>query len=191
MARKKQEVKQQKKIASPQVIIISAMFAVLIGAVAVLSYIVLSDRGNEAPPVEPERPVIGGRGIVVTEDNLDDILAEMGQPIEDASYIVSMNMDWVYDRWDSPVAVAVDNYIDNTRTVYFDVFLNDENGAAMYDELIFSSPYLEVGTEIRNFALDKHVPAGNHTATVVFYLVDEDHNVLTDVSVGIRLNIKN
>jgi hypothetical protein len=189
MAKNKLKVKQEKKTVRPWVVVMGTLLVVLIVAVGILIYIVLSDRGAE--PVERERPVIGGRGTVVTEDNLDDILAEMGRPIEDASYLVSMSMVWEYDRWDRPLAVAVDNYIDNTRTVYFDVFLNDENGEAMYDELIFSSPYMEVGTEIRNFALDKHVPAGNHTATVVFYLVDEDHNVLTDVSVGIRLNIKN
>jgi len=138
-----------------------------------------------------EQGNIGARGTVLTPENFEDMLAETPDP-EDLTYIVSMNMEWVFDKWDVPSrAVSVDNYVDNTRTVYIDVFLEDENGDIDFDELIYSSPYIPVGVELTNFALQKPVSAGVHPATVVYHLVDDDYNLLTDLSVGIRLIIKN
>ena len=135
---------------------------------------------------------IGGRGTVLTTDNFEELLEEFQQPIEDPTYLVSMSLEWEFDRWDRPArGLYVENHADNKRTVFVDVYLDDENGITMFDELIFSSPYIPVGVEMRDFALQKQVSAGNYTATVVYYLVDDEFNVLTDVSVGIRLRIRN
>jgi len=133
----------------------------------------------------------GGRGTVITPENVQDFLAEKDKPIEDASYTCSMSTEWTFDKWDKPSPNAyIENYPDNTRTVYCDVYLDDENGDAIMEELVYSSPYIEVGAEVKNFALQKEVPAGDYSATIIYYLVDDNHEVITDVSVGIRLIIK-
>jgi hypothetical protein len=155
--------------------------------------IILAVRGSEAPNIIfPDDERTGGRGVVLTPDNVRDILDEMNKIPDDASYTCSMSTEWTFVRWDTPSSdVYVDNHIDNTRMVYFEVYLDDENGNAILEELIYSSPFLQVGASLRNFALDKHVPAGEYSATVVYYLADDDYNVVADVSVGIRLIIKN
>ena len=133
----------------------------------------------------------GGRGIVLDPDNFESVLEDFQKPIEDATYIVSMSTEWEFDSsGKASRSTYVENYEDNTRTVYIDVYLDDEEGNANKEELILSSPYIPVGREMKNFTLDKQVPVGDYTATVVFYLVDDEYNVITDLSVGIRLIVK-
>jgi len=169
------------------IIALSVMFIVIAVLIALLVL--------RKPPVDDESSPIshlGGRGTVVTEENARDILDELQKPIDDASYTCSMSMEWTFESWDTPSKDAyVENDSSNSRTVYFDVYLDDEDGNAIIDELIYSSPYIPVEAELSGFALQKEVPSGRHTATVVYYLVDDDANVLTDVSVGIRLYINN
>ena len=162
---------------------------VIIVAATVIIVLHLTDDGEVAlvdreAPIE--RPVIptGARGTVVTEDNLDEIREALARPPEDAYYMSSMSVEWTFDRWDRPSRDAyVENSESNERTVFFDVFLDGTR------ELIYSSPYIPVGGKLEDFALDTEVQAGEYTATVVYFLVDDDYEVITDVSVMIWLNI--
>ena len=162
--------------------------AVLVAATVFVVLWLVGDTG-EPEVVEryvQDRPVLptGGRGTVITEENLDEVRDEISRPIEDASYAAVMSVEWTFERWDIPSRDAhVENSTRNTRTVYFDVFLDGTN------ELIYSSPYIPVGAKLDGIALDTEVPAGSYTATVVYFLVDDDYEVLTDVSVMIWLNI--
>ena len=143
--------------------------------------VVLIDR-----PVPAERPAMptGVQGNVVTMDNLDEVREAIARPPEDAQYNVIMSVDWTFERWDRPSRDAyVENSTRNTRTVFFDVFLTGT------EELIYSSPYIPVGGNIENFALDTEVQAGRYTATVVYRLVDDDFEEITYLPVMIRLNI--
>ena len=191
--------KKDENVGGIKILMYSAISLAGLAVVALcITLIVINLNSNDA---EDERLIprdvmtqsdIGGRGTVLTTDNYEELLEEFQQPIEDPTYLVSMSLEWEFDRWDRAArGIYIENYAENTRTVYVDVFLDDENGATMFDELIFSSPYIPVGVEMRDFALQKEVAAGNYTATVVYYLVDDEFNVLTDVSVGIRLSIRN
>ena len=156
--------------------------AVLVTATVFIVLYIIGD----SEPVVPERPTrpTSIRGTVVTMDNLETVREEIARPPEDASYNTVMSVNWTFQTWDSPSRDAyVENSTRNTRTVYFDVFLGGT------DELIYESPYLHVGESINNFALDTEVPAGEYTATVVYYLVDDDNEVITHLSVLIWLNI--
>ena len=150
--------------------------------------IVLHVVGGSEPEVQivrerPSRPT-GVAGTVVTWDNLDAIREEIDRPIEDTSYNAVMSVDWTFQRWDIPSRDAyVENSTQNTRTIFFDVFLDST------DELIFESPYLHVGESLENFALDTQVRAGQHTATLVYYLVDDDYEEITYLPVTVWLNI--
>jgi len=158
------------------------LLCVLIAAVGVVAYLLLTaDKESE---IINDRTVIGGRGIVATPDNIDQILAER-EDHSDNSYSASMSVEWKFDSWDKPSDAYVENSTDNTRTVYFDLVLDQT------EEVIFSSPFIPVGAKLENFALDKEVPAGNYTATVIYYLVDDDFEVITDVSVMVWLEILN
>jgi len=47
------------------------------------------------------------------------------------------------------------------------------------------------GSEIRNFALEVELPAGTYSSVVTYFLVDDDFEILTDVSVGVTIIIEN
>jgi len=169
-----------KKMPTKQKVIIGVLVVVLLAVIGVLIYLLLQK--DDEPP--EERPTTGGRGIVVTPENVDEIRDQLGQPPEDAYYTANMNAEWRFETWDTPSTNAfVVNDEENTRTVYFDVIL-DATG-----ETVYSSPFLPVGARHDDFALDAPVGAGDHSATVTYYLVDDDHNELTTVSVMVLLKI--
>ena len=174
--------RKKKKKANKQMIVLIVLMVILI-IVGVVLIILLTGNNSEEPEVEES---VGGRGTVVTQENVEEILRQIREPVPDGHYVVRMSLEWTFDKWDVISRNAyVENSPDNMRTVYFDLFL-DSTG-----ELIYSSPYIPLGSRLENFALDEEVPAGEHSATVTYRLVDDDYNVLTDVSVGVTLKINN
>ena len=173
----------QDKSKRSKVILLSILGAAVLVTATVLIVLQVVDTGSAAAP---ERPILetGGRGTFVTMDNLEEVREQLEASAEDAYFSAVMSVEWTFERWNRPSRNAyVENSTDNNRTVYFDVFL-DETG-----ERVFESPYLPVGAVFENFALQTRVPAGEHSATVVYFLVDDDYDVITDVSVKIRLTI--
>jgi hypothetical protein len=158
---------------------IISLVAVLIVAGGVLVYVLTRDN----TPDEPRGPD-GGRGFVLTPANADQFNAERGDRLPDSHFRVVMNNDWHFDTWNSPSENAyVENSSDNSRTVYIDVILRDSG------ELVYSSPYIPLGNSLFGFALDRPVPAGEHQATVIYRLVDDDFAEVTTLSVTVRLVI--
>jgi len=180
MPEKKTEKKKKLKPVNIAVISMAVLLAV---ASAVIIWFITRDSN----PVEHEisgHQVPGSRGTVTALDNISDILDDLGTPIDDSYYITEMNVNWVFDRWDIPSSTAfVGNSIDNRRTVYFDLHLRETG------ELVYSSPFIPVGGQLREFALDTEVPAGNHSAIVTYYLVDDNYEEITTVSVTVTLII--
>lgn len=133
----------------------------------------------EPKPVDDK----GIRGTVVTEDNMDKLRDE---PVEAGYYECSMNVDWNFKDSASPSYDAyVANVETNTNTVYFDLTLADT------DELVYSSPYIPLGEKLTDIQLDTKLKAGDYPAVATYYLVDEDKNVLSNVSIGLTLHIEN
>ena len=129
-------------------------------------------------------PEAGGRGTVVMPENVDEIRDRLESPVQDGAYRTRMNVDWVFPSPGGPSTNAyVENAANNTRTVYFDLILADTG------ELIYSSPFIPVGAKLENFSLDAQIPAGKHSAVVIYHLVDEYHHELTTVSVNVTLHI--
>ena len=129
-------------------------------------------------------PAAGGRGIVVMPDNVEELLAQQEVPVEDGHYRSRMNTDWVFPGSGGPSANAyVENPAGNTRTVFFDLFLQDTM------ELVYTSPFIPVGAKLENFALDAHVPAGRYRGIVTYRLVDDNFEEITTVSVAVNLHI--
>lgn len=167
---------KKNKKPSPAVIICIILLIVVAGLVLVL----INFLGRE-----PEEEDISGRGTLATEDNVEDLIAEMEQNT-DAAYTVSMNIDWNFEDGTSPSSNAyVENDISNSRTVYFNLMLADTS------EVIYSSPFIPLGSTLTDFALDKDLAAGDYPAIVEYHLVDDDHNEISTVSVTVTLHILN
>lgn len=182
------EVRSKKKNSGKATGIIIALIILLIVVGSILIYMLLRDGDNsidgETPPVETPGTVSGGRGIVATPENIEEIISGMGEPVQDGYYVTKMNLEWLFDRWDVPSKNAyVENSIDNTRTVYFDLFID------YTEELVYSSPFIPVGSKLEGITIDKELPEGEYAATVTYHLVDDDYNDLTDVSVAVKLKI--
>lgn len=162
-------------------IVAAIVIAVLVGII-----IYLLDRPPEPYGAPPDTArVSGARGTVLTPENREQVMAQLEEVAEqDRSYTVSMSRDWVFETALTPSANArVSNIERNSRTVFFDVLLRDTR------EVVFTSPYLPLGSTLEGFSLDRDIGAGEHDALVVFYLVDDDYEIITDITATVTLII--
>jgi hypothetical protein len=172
--------RRQKLSVAVSVIAVIAIVVIVVLTVVIINLLNV----KPAPPIVIEKSY-GGKGVVATQENIDEILEQMNTPVKDGYYEVTMNSDWVFETAKSPSSNAyVKNKETNTRTVYFAVFLSDTG------ELVYTSPYLPLGSSLTNFALDKELEAGEYPAVMTYYLVDDDYNKLTDVSITVKLKIE-
>lgn len=165
--------KKGKKLLITGLIAVILVIAVLVGVIIYLL------NGRQEPETQ-----IKGRAVLLTENNVEEF--DNQEPVEDGYYMVTMNTSWDFDDGSAESHNAyVANAPENTRTVYFDVLLSDTG------DNIYSSPYMPVGSELQNFALDKDLEAGDYQAIVTYHLVDEDYNEIDDVSAEITIHILN
>lgn len=151
----------------------------LVSILALLGIIILLLLRRQPEVVE------NGRSVLITEDNVDEFDSGAGS-VEDGYYLVTMNTAWEFDNGRAESNNAfVANAKENSRTVYFDVILSDT------DEVIYSSPYMPVGTELRNFALTRALEAGEYSAVVRYYLVDDEYKVIDDIAAEVSISILN
>lgn len=155
------------------------LVAALLIAVIFVIYLLLRPEVAGRPMV-PE-----ARGVLVTPDNVVELQEWLQTPIEDAHFTVNMNAEWFFERWNTPsINAHVENSTLNTRTVYLNLIL-DETG-----ELLFTSPYMPVGSRLDQVTLNSRLESGSHPATVVYHLVDDYFNEITTVAVAVLLHIQ-
>ena len=160
-------------------VVLGLIIVVLLGVVGFMGYQFLQEDPEEEESYD-------GRATFVNQENVDEVRDSLDDEIEDATYTASMTVDWrFYDGKSVSTTAVVENMKDNKRTVYFDVNLKETG------ELVYSSPYLPVGARLEGFALDKNLPKGDYPAVVTYYLVDDDHKVITTVSVAITIHVSN
>lgn len=168
------EGSQKKKINKPLIIII------ILSVCSVLTLLYTLLRPNPEPKGGND-----GRPTVTSPDNVEDVRQPLPELAKDTYYITSMTVDWYFDNGK---AISTSSYVENakgnTRTVYFDVTLED-------GELIYTSPYLSVGERIEQIALNRDLDAGDYPAICTYYLVDDDYKVLTNVSVAVTIHVLN
>jgi len=171
--------KKGKKV-SPVFIISICMSVIVVVLLCVVIYLLTHPK--TAAPVSngPQRETL------ITPENVEERIAELEEVTPDNAYTASMNVDWYFDDGASPSSNAyVENYISNPRTMYFEVFLADTN------EMVYSSPYVPVGSILEELTLSKDLDKGDYGAIVVYHMVDDDFNELSTVSVSVNLHILN
>ncbi len=110
-----QENNSGKKVSPAAVICIVLLLVVVCLGAALIWFLTRPDNLDD---------VTSGRGTVVTQDNVSQLIAEAEQNT-DAAYTVSMNIEWDFENGTSPSTNAyVENDTSNLRTVYFNVLLN-------------------------------------------------------------------
>lgn len=163
-------------------IAVIAAAAVIIALLAVI--VVLLNKKPEAAESGSAPGYV--RGTVLTEDNVEEVLAKAEEPVEAGSYNCTMNMEW---HFENSSKASYDAYVlnsdRNTHTVYFDVFLEETN------ELVYSSPYLPVGSSLDSIQLSSQLAAGTYPAIVNYHLVDNEQRELSTVAVAVTLFVEN
>lgn len=183
------KVDEKPKSKSPVIIIALLLVLIVIGIIVIIVLLTDKDDNNTGLIARENVGVsVPSRGMIVTPENVDEVRASMESiaPIEDRYFETAMNFDWTFDTWDTPSKNAyVKNSENNGRIVYFDVTI-DNTG-----ELVYSSPYISIGAVLENFALNRELSAGNYTATLTYYLVDDEFNEVSNLSVVLTLRITN
>ncbi|MCR5102528.1 MAG: hypothetical protein K6B41_14370 [Butyrivibrio sp.] len=163
---------------APVVISICAGVSILVLAVA-FSYHYITSRQVGRSSVSTNKIVSADN----VESMLDDIQNQRGTA---GSYNAVMNTTWEFeDGAKSSSNAYVENSTSNINTVYFTVTLDGT------DELIYLSPYIEVGKALKDIKLDKDLDAGTYNALLTYHLIDDNKNELSTVSVNLIIKVAN
>lgn len=127
------------------------------------------------------------RNVVVTPDNIDEVLAQMqDKKTETGTYEVKMNTSWEFENGHSASTNAyVENSTANTNDVYFDIVRSDTG------ETIFKSPTIPVGSHLENIALDTDLPAGSYSCTLTYHLLDKSGEPVSKLNLKLDITIHN
>ena len=157
-------------------VVLTLSILVIVGLVVAVIY--LLNKPQETPVTSETRATI------VTPENVDEVKER--EKVTLGYYSCKMNVDWNFKDSSSPSYNAyVANSENNNNTVYFDLNL-DETG-----ELLYSSPYIPVGSELNEISLNASLKAGDYPATVTYHLVDEAKKETSTVSVAVTLHVEN
>lgn len=120
------------------------------------------------------------RGFVDSK-NVDTIVSDMEDKVADGMFECKMTTKWTFDNGTSESPNAYVANVDSNRyTFYFDVYLADTG------ELVYSSPLVPVGSELRGVTLDKDLDAGEYSMEVRYTLVDENYEEVSNVGFMIK-----
>lgn len=168
--------------------IVIAVILVLVSVVCALGATVYQLLQNEPAKETISNGVPSGpkRNTVVTMDNKDEILSDLNNKVSGGMFEAKMNVEWYFEDSSTPSANAyVANAISNGRTIYFDL-INDATG-----EVIYESPYIPVGAELKNIVLASKLEKGTYKCTLTYHLIDEKYEDVSTTSVGVTVTVYN
>jgi len=188
MDQKNNSTRKEKKggIKAVIVAIVVIAFVGLVSTVAILANKLSQADGKPSGTSAQEE--VKEQKSVITADNIEEVLDDFGELPDyiPKNYTVKQNSDWRFPDGKSESTNAyVENSTSNETPVYFDLMV-DATG-----EVVYSSPVLELGAKIENFALDKPLEKGEYECTIIYHMVDENQNELTYVNVGVNVIVEN
>ncbi len=170
-------------------IIIAVFLVIVIALVAVIAFLLGrsansgSGNGTESSNSDNGRKVMESARVVLDEDSAANVMEEMRQEVEDGMFECKMSMTWTFPEGSVASKDAyVANSTNNKYPIYFDIFLDGE--------VIYSSPGLPVGAELKNIILDKDLEPGTYNPTVYYYLIRDEVSQEVISSAGFVVTIK-
>ena len=128
------------------------------------------------------------RNVVVTKDNVKEVVQEMEEELTSSGplyYTATMNSTWHFADGTSASSNAhVANSEDNATDVYFDVIRTDTN------ETIYESPILPRGSHLEEITLGTDLDAGEYDCVLIYYLIDEEQEVLSTVRFALTIVVE-
>lgn len=172
-AREKEGKGRKEKKKTAGIIILVMTILVLVGVILYLLF----------KPEEKER-----RNEVITPDNVEEMIKKMDEEevVDPGYYTVTMNYDWHFATGDAVSSDAyVENVVQNTNAVYFDLFLADNEENAIY-----KSPVIPVGGKLQDIALDTPLENDIYDCVAVYHLVDDDQNTISTLRVTVTVIVE-
>lgn len=162
------------------IIIVGAI--VIIALLGIIIFLLGSGKQDEEETQEK-------RNVIVNESNAESVAADMVEEaqefVEPGYYTVSMDTDWHFSKGDAVSDDAwVDNLIENTNDVYFDVLLADNE-----EEAIYQSPVIPRGSHLEKIELDKPLDKGTYDCVIVYHLVDEEQETISTLRVAFTITV--
>lgn len=163
--------------------IIIAVMCALIAVAAIIACVILFSNPDKEQPANPADEQ--KRNIVVTPDNVDEMLDQVLEKSKAGRYEVSMSLNWEFADGKSASSNAyVENRVSNSNAVYFDIVLEDNE-----EDVIYSSPIIPVGSHLKEITLDKDLDAGKYDCVVIYHLVDDDQKEISTVRMTLDITI--
>lgn len=164
------------------IVILIVIILVLAGTVV---YLLMSKKPEEKPVTNNDK-----RNVVITSDNVDEIVEQMEnsgeEPVPVGYYTAVMNYEWHFKNGNEPSDNAyVENKVTNTNDVFFDLFLASDE-----DNAIYKSPVIPIGSSLRNITLDKVLDKGTYDCVAVYHLIDDEQNTLSTLRVTVTVIVE-
>lgn len=174
---KSSQGEEKKDSNKTMMIIMGAVIAVMAGVIVVLAM---------RKPAEEEREPM--RNVVVTPDNLDEVIEQINERdfTMPGYYTVNMATEWHFPKGDDVSYDArVDNLAENTNNVYFDVFLASDETTPIYQ-----SPVIPIGGFLELIALDVLLEMGTYDCVMVYHLVDDAQETISTLRVAFTIIVE-
>ncbi len=156
----------KKQTGSVIIKIILVLFIILTLSLGVIAGYRLLTSKSALPAVTEETVK---RNYVVLDDTVSLQNVDESKINSASSHDVKMNSTWTFSDGKAYSKDAfVENPSSNLNSVYFEIKVNG------YDEPIFTSPVLPVGSHIENITLDKALKAGTYNCTLTYTLLSKD-----------------
>lgn len=149
---------------------------VIVVLIAIIAYLLFFQREEKE-----ER-----RNVLVTPENVEDVLEEADNAQQAGYYTVTMNPTWHFATGEeASYDAVVENVEKNTNDVYFDVVLEEDE-----EKVLYSSPVIPRGGRLEAIALDEALDEGTYSCVVIYHLVDEEQTTLSTLRVAINIIVE-
>ena len=176
-----EQTKSKPKLSTTQVILIAGI--VVIAAAVVFVGVFVLGKEKTAPDPVPAPAAFGSGNVVVDEQNMHDIFAELDRKAAEGMFEVKMNATWNFPDGKSP---STDAYVANSKANSLPIYFEVETAGG---EIVYTSPEIPVGSAVKDLVLDRPLAAGDYECVCTYHLLNEDKTVRSSVSVVVRLHV--
>lgn len=179
----KKDLSNKQRNPNIALIIIGIVIIVLLGLIVAAMFL---NKSNDTMQAD-EQPK---REILVDESNVAEVAQQLEEEVQEhvkpGQYTATMNFEWHFATGDAESSDSyVENSLENTNAVYFDLFLKDDEENAIYE-----SPIIPLGGVVRNVRLNRKLDAGTYDCVLVYHLVDEEQNSISTASFTVKVIIE-
>lgn len=168
--------KVKKKLSTVQILMIVGI-GILLVAVVVMAVFLLK---KDSEPLDEAAQF--GEGSVVVDEGFDPDAARA--KAGDNMFEVKMNTTW---NFPDGASKSTDAYVANSTANHTPFYFQITDSASQ--EIIYTSPKLNIGSAVREFKLTQDLDAGSYDCVCMYHLLDANDVVTDTVRVTVKVNV--